>query len=150
MLVFVSLSGKTVYTLAAPYVFGLMVLVFAFESGSVSAILKLRLLVFLGTVSYSIYMTHVFIARRLFDVGRALDKIWNIDFVTHREIDGRQVDFLGTQPWHGDIVYLVYLVIVVAVSYFTYRWIEKPGRDWVRDRLRARQRTVASHTVVGA
>ena len=147
MLAFVSVSGKTLLSLAAPYVFGLVVLVFAFETGTASAILRLRLLVFLGTASYSIYMVHVFIARRLLDVGRALDKFWNIDFLKQREIDGQQLYFLGTQSWHGDIAYLAYLAIVVAVSYFTYHWIEKPARDWVRNRVDARQRSAASRSV---
>lgn len=136
MLAFVSVSGNSLFSLAAPYVFGLVVLVFAFETGTASAILRLRLLVFLGTASYSIYMTHVFIARRLLDLGRALDRFWSIDFLTQRELDGQQAYFLGTQLWHGDIAYLVYLPIVVAVSYFTYHGIEKPARDWVRSRVR--------------
>ncbi|MGH8706818.1 MAG: acyltransferase family protein [Burkholderiales bacterium] len=144
MLAFMSLSGKTFLSLAAPYVFGLVVLVFAFETGTASAILRLRPLVFLGTVSYSIYMTHVFIARRLLDVGRALDK-WGLKLLTQGEIDGEQGYLLGTQLWHGDIFYLVYVAIVVAVSYFTYHWIEKPARDWVRNRIQARQRRVALH-----
>ena len=146
MLAFVSVSGRTLLSLAAPYVFGLVVLVFAFGTGTASAILRLRLLVFLGTVSYSIYMTHVFIARRLLDAGRALDKFWNIDFLTQREIDGGPAYFLGTQLWHGDIASLAYLAIVVAVSYFTYHWIEKPARDWVRNRVEPLQRRVASHS----
>jgi peptidoglycan/LPS O-acetylase OafA/YrhL len=149
MLAFVSMSGTTVLSLAAPYVFGLVVLVFAFGTGTASAILRLRLLVFLGTVSYSIYMTHVFIARRLLDAGRAIDKSWNVDFLTQREIDGAQTYFLGTQLWHGDIAALAYLAIVVAVSYFTYRWIEKPARDWVRNRVQARQRGALPQRVVG-
>src|SRR5437879_7321 len=70
MVTFVSVSGTTPLSLAGPYVFGLVVLVFAFETGTASAILRLRPLVFLGTVSYSIYMTHFFIVRRLFDAGR--------------------------------------------------------------------------------
>jgi len=59
---FGQLSGTTLLSVAAPFVFGLAVMVFAFEE-EVSAILKLRPLVFLGTISYSIYMTHFFVAR---------------------------------------------------------------------------------------
>jgi hypothetical protein len=94
-------------------------------------------------------MTHVFVARRLLDAGRALDKFWNIDFLTQREIDGEQTYFLGTRLWHGDIAALAYLAIVVAVAYFTYRWIEKPARDWVRNRVQARQRGALPQRVVG-
>jgi peptidoglycan/LPS O-acetylase OafA/YrhL len=147
---FVSTSGTTLLSVAAPYVFGLAVLVFAFEAGTASAILRLRPLVFLGTISYSIYMTHLFIARRLLDVGRALDKFWNIDFLMQHEIDGRRAYLLGTQLWYGDIAYLLFLAIVVAVSYVTYLRIEKPGRDWVRNRVHAPQRSVAPHGIESA
>ncbi len=150
MSAFVSLSGETLLSLAAPYVFGLVVLVFAFEAGTASAILRLRPMVFLGTVSYSIYMTQVFIARRLFDAGRALDKLWGINLFTHRQIDGQELDVFGTHLWHGDLAFPVFLAIVIAVSYFIYRWIEKPGRDWVRERVQARQRTAMAPIIVSA
>jgi len=151
VVVFVSAAGTTLLSIAAPYVFALVVLVFAFEAGIVSAVLRLRPLVFLGTISYSIYMTHVFIAKRMFDAGIQLDKRWHIDPFTHREIDGGDVAFLGTQLWHGDIAYPVYLAMIIAMSYFTYRWIEKPAREWVRNRVRRRQqRTVTSRSIVSA
>jgi peptidoglycan/LPS O-acetylase OafA/YrhL len=112
--------------------------------------LRLRALVFLGTLSYSIYMTHAFIGRRLFDAANALDKLWHIEPFTHRDINGRDFYFLGTQLWHGDIAYLVYLAMIIAMSYFTYRWIEKPGREWVRNRVLTRQRAATSHSTVSA
>ena len=89
-------------------------------------------------------MTHVFIAKRLFDAGYQLDKRWHINPFTHREIDGESVEFLGTQLWHGDIAYPIYLAMILAMSYFTYRWIEKPARDWVRKRVHTRRRTATS------
>jgi peptidoglycan/LPS O-acetylase OafA/YrhL len=148
---FVSAAGATRLSIAAPYIFALAVLVFAFEAGAASAILRLRSLVFLGTISYSVYMTHVFIAERMFDAGIQLDRRWHINPFTHREIDGGDVSFLGTQLWHGDIAYLVYLGMIIATSYFTYCWIEKPAREWVRKRVRRRQQqTVAPSAIVSA
>jgi peptidoglycan/LPS O-acetylase OafA/YrhL len=151
MLAFVSVSGDTLLSVAAPYVFGLVVFVFAFEAGAASAILRLRPLVFLGTISYSIYMTHVFIATRMFDAGYQLDKLWHVDPFTHREINGGDVVFFGTRLWHGDIAYAAYLAMIIAMSYFTYRWIEKPAREWVRNRVRRRQQqAVPSRGIVSA
>jgi len=95
-------------------------------------------------------MTHVFIAKRLFDAGYQVEKRWHIDVFTFRAIDGGHVPFLGTRPWQGDIVYPVYLAMIITMSYFTYRWIEKPAREWVRDRLRVRRRGLASPSVVNA
>jgi hypothetical protein len=95
-------------------------------------------------------MTHYFIARRLFDAGRVLDKLRHIDPFTRREIDGQYFDVLGSQLWHGDIAYLAFLAIVIAISYFTYRWIEKPGREWVRNRIQTRQRSAPSRHIESA
>jgi peptidoglycan/LPS O-acetylase OafA/YrhL len=111
----------------------------------------MRPVVFLGTISYSIYMTHVFIAKRLFDAAIQVEKRWHVNPFTHGEVGGGSVDFLGTQLWHGDLAYLVYLALILAMSYFTYRWIEKPARDWVRNRVREkRQRAVSSDSIVSA
>jgi len=151
VVVFVSAAGTTLVSIAAPYIFALVVLVFAFEAGAASAMLRSRPLVFLGTISYSIYMTHVFIAKRMLDAGIQLDTRWHINPFTHREINGVDTEFWGTQLWHGDIAYLVYLAMIVAMSCFTYRWIEKPAREWVRNRVRRRQQqAVTSSGVVSA
>ena len=56
---------------------------------------------------------------------------------------------MGTQLWHGDIAYLAYLAMIIAMSYFTYRWIEKPAREWVRNRVE-RRRQQASRSIVSA
>jgi peptidoglycan/LPS O-acetylase OafA/YrhL len=149
VIVFVSVAGTTRLSIAAPYVFGLVVLVFAFEAGTASAILRLRPLVFLGTISYSIYMTHVFIARRVFDAGYQVDNRWHASPFTHRQIDGQDVVFLGTRLWHGDIAYPIYLAMIILMSYFTYRWIEKPAREWVRNRV-GRRKQQTSRSVVSA
>ena len=150
VVVFVSMAGTTLVSIAAPYIFALVVLVFAFEAGTASAMLRLRPPVFLGTLSYSIYMTHAFIGRRLFDAANALDKLWHVEPFTHRNINGQDLYLLGTQLWHGDAAYPVYLAMIVAMSYFTYRWIEKPGREWVRNRVLTRQRTATSRSTVSA
>src|SRR6267378_3421068 len=149
--VFVSASGMTLLSVAAPYVFGLVVLVFAFEAGTASAILRLRAPTFLGTVSYSIYMTHVFVGEKLFNAGSMLANVWHVDSFTHRVINGHDFYFLGTRLWHGDIAYTVYLAMIIAMSYFTYRWIEKPAREWVRNRVqRRRQQAATSRSIVSA
>src|SRR4051812_13418414 len=93
--VFVSLADNTtVLSIAAPLVFALVVLVFAFESGSVSGMLSARPLLFLGTVSYSIYMTHVFVAQRLFDAVNVFSRISHINAFTHLDIAGLDTYFL--------------------------------------------------------
>jgi peptidoglycan/LPS O-acetylase OafA/YrhL len=150
VVVFVSAAGTTLVSIAAPYLFALVVLVFAFEAGTASAMLKLRPPVFLGTISYSIYMTHVFVERRMFEAAGALDKLWHLNPFTHRDINGQDFYFLGTRLWHGDVAYLVYLAMIITMSYFTYRWIEKPGREWVRSRVERRRQTTTSQEAARA
>jgi len=142
VIIFVSVADTTTrLSIAAPYVFALVVLVFAFEAGTTSSFLRRKPLVFLGTVSYSIYMTHVFVEQRLFDAASALGKILHIAVFTHRDIEGKDFSFLGTRFWQGDVAYFVYLALIIIMSYLTYRWIEKPARDWVRNRV-GRERTL--------
>ena len=137
VLIFVSVAhDATSLSIAAPYIFALVVFIFALESGSTSAILKFKPLVFLGTLSYSIYMTHVFVEQRLFDVASAVNKLLHVNVFTHRVVGGEDVSFLGARLWYGDIAYVVYITLVITMSYLTYRWIEKPGREWVRIRVR--------------
>jgi peptidoglycan/LPS O-acetylase OafA/YrhL len=136
VIIFVSLANNTtVLSIAAPLVFALVVLVFAFEKGWVSGMLQARPLLFLGTVSYSIYMTHVFVAQRLFDAVNALGRFSHINPFTHRDIAGYDAYFLGTRLWHGDVAYVGYIALVIVISSLTYRWIEKPAREWVRMRV---------------
>jgi peptidoglycan/LPS O-acetylase OafA/YrhL len=153
MLAFVTFAGRTVLSVAAPYIFGLAVLVFAFGTGTASTILRLRPLVYLGTISYSIYMTHLFVARRSFDLGRLINKIWHIDPFTHLAQylpQGHYLDLVGRTRWEGDIANVVFLAAVIAVSHFTYRWIERPGRDWARDRVHVPERAAAPRGAVSA
>jgi peptidoglycan/LPS O-acetylase OafA/YrhL len=51
---------------------------------------------------------------------------------------------------HGDIAYPVYLAMIIAMSYVTYRWIEKPARESVRDWAHTRQRSAASRSIESA
>jgi peptidoglycan/LPS O-acetylase OafA/YrhL len=73
------------------------------------------LVVSLGEISYSIYLVHFFTLRLFqqppigFDSMRAIDAIFRV------------VCAIG---------------LTLLVSYATYRLIEVPGRDWIRDRLR--------------
>jgi len=128
VLLFVMIVGRHALSIAAPVVFAVTVLVFARQSGAVSRILARRPFLFLGTLSYSIYMTHYFIARR------------SVEFVALAKGQGiAVVDALGADRWAGDLALLVYLAVVIAVSAVTYRLIEAPCRDWVR-RLAQRPR----------
>ena len=121
VLVFVMFFGREPLSIAAPAVFAAIVLVFARQGGAVSRILTRRPFLFLGTVSYSIYMTHYFIARRA------------VEWVGFAKAQGiGVVNSLGSDRWAGDLALVCYLAIVIAISAATYRFLEAPCRDWVR------------------
>jgi peptidoglycan/LPS O-acetylase OafA/YrhL len=117
----VAAGGGSGWSIGAPFVFAALVLVFAWESGAASRVLKSKPFIFLGTVSYSIYMVHLFVAGRIAD-GLRLASAQGI-------FPG---DSLGSSRWTGDLLVVVSLAIVVAAAALTYRLIEAPGREWSR------------------
>ncbi|WP_176247531.1 acyltransferase family protein [Mesorhizobium australicum] len=137
---FVSYAYRTPAAFAAPFVFALVVLVFAAERGGVSAILRTRPFVAVGLVSFSIYMVHMFLVMRVTNVARLADKLTGTNMVVPMGHGGEGVD-LGN-PFAGDLLVLAIVGLTIAVSLVTYRAIEQPGRDWFRrqaDRLFSRK-----------
>jgi peptidoglycan/LPS O-acetylase OafA/YrhL len=85
----------------APPVFMMLILVFAFDHGWISRMLKRT--IYLGKISYSIYLNHVPV----------------IGLLMVLDIKG---------PFFLPAVYVVTLI----VSHFSYQYIEKPCRTRVR------------------
>ena len=73
VVIFVANSHANAGSLLAPLVFGFAVLVFSHEAGYISAILRAKPFILLGALSYSIYMTHLFVQGRMFNIARFLD-----------------------------------------------------------------------------
>jgi peptidoglycan/LPS O-acetylase OafA/YrhL len=124
-------------TLVLAAVFFIVVLVFAFESGTVSRALKHRAPLTLGTASYSIYLTHSLYTLAAFHLvgwaGRSLGRTW----VTWT--DERDLLVLGG-PWAMDLVAVACLAAVIAGSIMTYRYVEDPARiafNRLSNRIRA-------------
>lgn len=67
----------------------------------------------LGTVSYSIYMTH--------------DAINSVFHYLTRVLFHRQMTMFSEATWTG-----VYIATVLAIASQSYRWIEMPARNWSR------------------
>ncbi|HXD42001.1 MAG TPA: acyltransferase [Ramlibacter sp.] len=130
VVLFVSAAGTSGLSLLAPFVFALAVLVFAAEQGLLSRLFGLPLLKWLGTLSYSIYLTHYLIVIA-FPV--AIKQVFHLDLWTPFELpSGQYVRLFGRNELEGTFFYLVVLALTLAFSAFTYRWIETPGRNWSR------------------
>ncbi|KQS04189.1 hypothetical protein ASG11_07935 [Sphingomonas sp. Leaf357] len=129
-------SGATILSLTVPLIFALVILIFAQQAGAVSRILALPAFEFLGTVSYSIYMVHLFIVYRFNNALEILGRITHYDgWMT--TIDGRK--FAGATPLMGDIMSIVVLGIAILAATVTYKLIEFPANQWVRRKVSAIQ-----------
>ena len=119
---------ESVVNFAVPFLFGAAVLVFAFENGHLSGFIKHRVFVFLGTLSYSIYMVHQFLIDRLLNAGTVVGAMTDIEILDR---SGEFVQFAPTGLW-ADLFAMAFIGMTVALSYLTYRFIEAPCRDYFR------------------
>lgn len=93
--------------------FAAMILVMALERGWVSAILGSRVGVFLGEISFMIYMTHQLLIRGY---------LKRIEWFT---------------AWSNTEKFALYIVLVIAVSALIWRFIEMPARKALVSRFAA-------------
>lgn len=141
--VFATVAGPTRWNVAGPPLFAVALLVFAHEGGAVSRVLSLRLPLFLGTLSYSIYMLHAFIQARAVNVLTLVERRFGIELTGFGDPAETSVVTVGTSmagsaAWTGAI-----MLLTIGTSYLTYRMIELPGQRWSRARFAQR----ASHGV---
>jgi hypothetical protein len=132
---YVSMAGHSGYSFLAPVVFGVVVLVFAFEAGPVSKLLSNRGSEWLGQISYSIYMWQAFVIFNLVDRPVSI-----VEKITHRMLTAEGASSaLGGEA--GKLIVLgghfmpllvtaLYLLVLVAVASISYRLFEKPGQVW--------------------
>ncbi|MCQ0990306.1 acyltransferase family protein [Jiella marina] len=122
--VFVTLLGGTVLSVAAPFVFGFAVYVFAHEGGGISQVLKSRPIAFLGAISYSVYMTHAFVISRTENVATILGPHipWS---VFSEAADGKRL--LGANEGQALLAIGLIMAGTIVFSALTYRFVERPG-----------------------
>jgi peptidoglycan/LPS O-acetylase OafA/YrhL len=122
-LAFVLVAGHSIANLASPFVFALAVAIFSRQRGLVSRGFRWRVLVYLGTISYSIYMVHAFVASRLYSSGLEV-----LSAMGGPDLFDAVTGHMGVSAWQGDALTISYLAIVLVLASFTYAYIEKPGQ----------------------
>ncbi|MHA6642191.1 acyltransferase family protein [Mesorhizobium sp. A623] len=133
IVLFVTLAGDNDFGIAAPVVFVAALYLFAHEAGAISALLRNRAMLMLGTLSYSIYMIHLFVQGRMINAGGILEKVLHVDLVGDLLLRGEPAVGFGPQsPWIGLAAALSMLCLVVAASWFTWRFVEMPALGWFR------------------
>jgi len=130
-------------SMLAPPAFAIGVFVFAAQAGAVSRLLLAAPLRTLGLLSYSIYLTHMFVLDRLHDAVAALDWPGLATVGTHASGDR----FVDAAPLVSDLLTALFLAAVVALSWLTCGYIERPAREWSR---RAAKRRAAAGAAAAA
>ncbi len=109
--------------LTAPLLFGLLVFVFSFEGGPISAALTTRIPQALGRWSFAIYMTHAFLFQILRTGGTFLDSKLGLGrMVMH---NGDKLVTIGS-PLQAVALLVLIPVVVIAVGAFFHRFVEVP------------------------
>jgi peptidoglycan/LPS O-acetylase OafA/YrhL len=128
-LLYISYGAYGTGSFLAPVVFTPIVVLFAMERGKASAFFVQPAFVAVGTLSYSIYMVHIFVAGKLFLLP-ALALHGHYDLTLIGMVDGKTA--LGSNIIGGTLLETIYLLVVIGISALTYRWIEGPCREWGR------------------
>ncbi len=126
----------------SPIVFATVVGVFACSDGGVSRLLRAPAFVRVGTWSYSIYLTHVFLLGLVSMGARLIGRL-----TSGRDVAAQWEQF-QTAAAASDLSVLAFAGLVVAISSQTYRLIEVPAQQAVNRRVA--QFSDAGPTATGA
>lgn len=132
---FVMATMTSQWNVLGPLVFAVAVLIFAHERGRVSRLLATPPLLLLGTLSYSIYMLHSFVQARSADVLKIIERLTGYPTSSPGIHNGVAIRIVGATPLQGTLLTGMMLLIVIGLSYITYRTVELPGQRWARERL---------------
>ena len=132
VIAFVCYAASNRASFAAPLVFSAVIIVFARESGVVSRVLRTAPFRFVGTISYSIYMVHLFILTYISSMVRTFESVVGIPLTTTIQNGDITIVALGAEPWQGNIAHFLALVPVILVAFVSYKLVEVPARRWSR------------------
>ena len=139
-LAFVIGAGDNRLSLAAPFFFAGVVIVYAQEGGLVSALLNGRPFAWLGTLSYSIYMVHAFIIVLFTNAVTLAEKLTGFSLFTTIILAGESRDAIGTSLLAGDLTYVALFLCVMFSASLSYHYVEAPTRNLSR-KIAARMAT---------
>jgi peptidoglycan/LPS O-acetylase OafA/YrhL len=132
-LLFLLYAGRDMPTLAAPFVFSLVVFVFALERGPISRLLRHQPFRALGEWSYSVYMVHAFLVVLIMRSAQVTQSLTGsrllVDYSAAGGEGPRTVVYWGSL-YLTDAMTLIYLLLAVFVASLTYRFVELRGQGW--------------------
>lgn len=101
----------------------------ALQQGLVSRVLTAAPFQWLGTMSYALYMVHVFVIGRVFDLLAVIQPRFGL-MIADTTIGGE--DALVGPDWQADMVKLAVIALCLVVAVPFARLIEQPARRWSR------------------
>ncbi|KAJ55136.1 hypothetical protein ACMU_15380 [Actibacterium mucosum KCTC 23349] len=114
--------GPVVFELVTILALAGVVFVFSSSTGEIARFLNTPVMLFLGRVSYSVYMLHTLFFEIMFH------HLWSGPVVLQYGADGSGRYFFATPL--APLVNTAVLAGVVGCAYVTWRWIEEPARKW--------------------
>lgn len=133
IILFIGGAGDNQLSIATPFVFALALYLFAHEGGAVSSLLRSRGLLWLGALSYSIYMVHMFVQSRMLNALTLVDRKLGLGWIG--EINHHGETILGFGPNSiivGSWATLVMLAATLMTAYVTWRFVEMPALAYFR------------------
>lgn len=121
----VSIAGAGPLSFLAPPIFVGSILVFAEQRGAISSALTTRPLELLGTLSYSIYMTHMFVQARILNLIGAASKFVQLP-ISKEPFEPQTIS--ANLPLAADITIILMIGVVIGCAYLTYTYVEDPFR----------------------
>jgi peptidoglycan/LPS O-acetylase OafA/YrhL len=123
----------------APLIFSIVILVFAIEGGLLSKMLKMKAFVFIGMLSYSIYMVHLFISGKFFELPvRLLENSMGYSLTVQQG----DMTLYGTNIIYGTLLEVFYLSFVILCSFISYKLIEEPFRNLSKKVIKRKKKKV--------
>lgn len=101
-----------------------LVIVLQEGRGAISTVLSSVPLRYLGLISYSVYLTHLPVRNIFIQVAARLGA------PAERLEDGRLM--INPDPFFGDLIFVGFVAVVLVISHATYRYVERPARDFGR------------------
>lgn len=121
--------GTSPYAVLLPLMFIALMIVFAYGRGAISDVMSTKPMVYLGVISLSVYVIHAWIIMRVVNFAQLFDRLTGSDIVRNDAIEGTT---LALSPMAADALGVAIIVVVIAISHFTYTYVEVPGQRMFR------------------
>lgn len=137
IVLFLITFGREKTSIFAPFLFAIVIYYYAQEGGVISKLLLTKPFLWMGTISYSIYMIHPFIQLRIVNVISLIERKTGIELTGKVIIHGIYEN--GITPGNtllGIIITLFMIVAVLICASYTWKFVEMPALNWFKNKAK--------------